>query len=232
MVTRRRAVDEAIPAGGRLFPVDVARHARARRYVLRLTPEGRLRLTVPRGASIAGGLKFAERQQEWIAREWARQQARVVDWQNGALVWHRGVKAPLVVGADAVAFADQSIAVPAGTGGTRIRTLVEQHLRRLATAELPARTNALAAERALPAARVRVGNQKSRWGSCSSRGTVALNWRLIQMPSEVCDYVILHELAHRTVPNHSARFWREVERLCPWWKSAERWLRVHGKELF
>lgn len=229
MVSRQCAAPQAIPVGGRLFPVDVARHARARRYVLRLTPDGRLRLTVPRGASIAAGLRFAEAQQAWIAREWSRQQRMVTAWQDGAVIWYRGVRVPLsIVGAD-VAFDDQHVRVePDG----RVRQAVERHLRRLATAEFPIRANALAAERRLPAVHVRVGNQKSRWGSCSSCGSVALNWRLIQMPVEVCDYVILHELAHRVQPNHSAKFWREVDALCPWWKSAERWLRAHGKELF
>lgn len=216
--------------GGRLFPVDVARHARARRYVLRLTPDGRLRLTVPRGASIAAGLRFAERQQTWIAREWARHQQRVVEWQDGTPVWYRGTRVPLSITGSTVTFADQHLRVDPERG--RLRPAIEQHLRRLATTEFPARANALASERHLAAVRVRVGNQKSRWGSCSSRGSVALNWRLIQMPAEVCDYIILHELAHRVQPNHSARFWREVDALCPWWKSAERWLRTHGKELF
>jgi predicted metal-dependent hydrolase len=58
-----------------------------------------------------------------------------------------------------------------------------------------------------------------------------LNWRLIQMPADVCDYVILHELVHLDHPNHSRRFWRGVERVCPEWRSAERWLRRHGRDL-
>lgn len=230
MVARARALPEPIPVGGRLFPVDVARHARARRYVLRLTREGRLRLTVPRGASIAAGLRFAERQQTWIAREWARHQQRIVEWQDGTLIWYRGARVPLSIAATGVQFADQHVRVDLERNC--LRPAIELHLRRLATVEFPVRANALAAERQLATVRVRVGNQKSRWGSCSSRGAVALNWRLIQMPAEVCDYVILHELAHRVQPNHSSKFWREVEALCPWWKGAERWLRTHGKELF
>jgi predicted metal-dependent hydrolase len=216
--------------GGRLFPVDVARHARARRYVLRLTPDGRLRLTVPRGASIAAGLRFAGGQQAWIAREWARHLQRVVEWQDGTPIWFRGARVALSIAGSDVSFADQFVRVDPERG--RLRTAIEQHLRRLATAEFPVRANVLASERRLPVVRVRVGNQTSRWGSCSSRGAVALNWRLIQMPPEVCDYVILHELAHRVQANHSAKFWREVDALCPGWKSAERWLRTHGKELF
>jgi predicted metal-dependent hydrolase len=75
-------------------------------------------------------------------------------------------------------------------------------------------------------ARVSVRNQRSRWGSCSRRGTISLNWRLIQTPAWVRDYIILHELAHRREMNHSDRFWREVERLCPDYLAAERWLKA------
>ena len=72
-----------------------------------------------------------------------------------------------------------------------------------------------------------VRNQRSRWGACSSRRVITLNWRLIQMPATVRDYVIFHELMHIRHPNHSRRFWREVEGVCAWWREAERWLRVY-----
>jgi len=74
---------------------------------------------------------------------------------------------------------------------------------------------------------VTVRNQKSRWGSCSRRGTISLNWRLIQTPKFVRDYIILHELAHRRQMNHSGKFWQEVERLCPDYLQAKRWLKQH-----
>jgi predicted metal-dependent hydrolase len=70
-------------------------------------------------------------------------------------------------------------------------------LRTLATRELPLRVMELAVKHDINVSRVTVRNQKSRWGSCSRRGTVSLNWRLIQTPSFVRDYIILHELAHR-----------------------------------
>jgi predicted metal-dependent hydrolase len=78
---------------------------------------------------------------------------------------------------------------------------------------------------------VSVRNQRSRWGACSPSGMITLNWRLIQMPLSVADYVILHELTHLDHPNHSRRFWRAVAASCPWWRQAEAWLRRHGKEL-
>ena len=74
-------------------------------------------------------------------------------------------------------------------------------------------------------------NQRSRWGSCSRRGTISLNWRLVQTPAYVRDYLVLHELAHLKEMNHSRRFWREVERLCPGFREAERWLKQHASLL-
>ena len=89
----------------------------------------------------------------------------------------------------------------------------------------------LAALHDIKVTRVTVRNQKSRWGSCSRRGTISLNWRLIQTPAFVRDYIIQHELAHRRQMNHSIKFWQEVERLCPDYLRAERWLKQHAKLL-
>ncbi|HLP75919.1 MAG TPA: M48 family metallopeptidase [Candidatus Paceibacterota bacterium] len=106
-----------------------------------------------------------------------------------------------------------------------LRGAVEKHLWRLATGEFPPLVLKFAAMHGLPVRRVTVRNQRSRWGSCSRRGTISLNWRLIQTPAFVRDYVILHELAHLREMNHSPRFWREVERLCPDYRRAEKWLK-------
>ncbi len=89
----------------------------------------------------------------------------------------------------------------------------------------------LAKLHAISAVRVLVRNQKSRWGSCSRRGTISLNWRLIQTPGDVRDYIILHELAHRRQMNHSDQFWQEVAHLCPDYLKAERWLKQNAKLL-
>ena len=75
---------------------------------------------------------------------------------------------------------------------------------------------------------VTVRNQRSRWGSCSGTGTISLNWRLVQTPDSVRDYIIYHELAHLREMNHSDRFWARVAETCPGWREAERWLKRHG----
>ena len=80
-------------------------------------------------------------------------------------------------------------------------------------------------------ARLRIGDQRTLWGSCSPRGTVSFNWRLVLAPFEVLDYVVVHELCHLRVLNHSERFWRQVERYRPQWRQQRDWLREHGSEL-
>ena len=85
-----------------------------------------------------------------------------------------------------------------------------------------------AAQHQLIVRRVSVRNQKSRWGSCSRKGTISLNWRLVQSPPFVLDYIILHELMHLRHMNHSTRYWREVQRVCPDYQNAERWLKQNA----
>jgi predicted metal-dependent hydrolase len=122
-------------------------------------------------------------------------------------------------------------AVPVTDAASDLRPAIERHLRNLAAQELPARVFELAAPHRLPVQRVMVRNQRSRWGSCSRRGTISLNWRLVQTPIFVRDYLVLHELAHLREMNHSRRFWSEVERLCPTFREAERWLKQHSSLL-
>jgi predicted metal-dependent hydrolase len=79
--------------------------------------------------------------------------------------------------------------------------------------------------------RIRIGGQRTLWGSCSPSGTLSFNWRLVLAPTEVLDYVIVHELCHLRVPDHSRRFWALVEERRPHWREQRHWLREHGPEL-
>jgi len=129
----------------------------------------------------------------------------------------------------AVRFGGESIAAPDTDGD--LRPWIVRHLWKLAAAEFPATVLEFAAAHQLAVRRVSVRNQRTRWGSCSRRGTISLNWRLIQTPPFVRDYIILHELMHLRQMNHSARFWQEVSRACPDHEAAERWLKQNASLL-
>ena len=213
---------------GARVPVTVTRHRLARRYVVRVAEDGGLRLTVPRGASIAGGFAFAERQTDWITREMERQRVRRIPWVTGTRAWFRGEQMALRVVDSSATIGSEIVEVKEDRN---VRVAVENRMRALAAAELPQRCRELADQAGVKVSKVSVRNQRSRWGACSSRRVITLNWRLIQMPASVRDYVILHELMHIRHPNHSRKFWREVEGVCAWWREAERWLRLYGREL-
>jgi predicted metal-dependent hydrolase len=226
--TGPQAAAREVTIAGRRFPVVIARHHRARRYVIRVTAAGEIRLTVPARASIRSGMAFAARQSAWILREWNRRE-RQLALVEGGTVWYRGEQTPVTRSDDGWRVGD--LTVPAASDAIDLKSVVETRLRRAAERELPGRLLSWAGGLGCVVWQVSVRNQRSRWGACSSRGVITLNWRLIQAPDRVADYVMLHELAHLAHPNHSRRFWRHVATICPWWRDAEHWLKTTGRDL-
>jgi predicted metal-dependent hydrolase len=165
------------------------RHRRARRYLLRVDPDGRVRVTIPRGGSRREGDAFALRNRAWIESQLTR------------------VRPPAIA--------------PEAQRVWRAR----------ARAVLPARLSELADGHGLVVTAVSIRSQKTRWGSCGRNGHISLNWRLVLMPDWVRDYVLVHELMHLRVANHSRRFWLQVAAACPEYELARAWLRRHSREL-
>jgi predicted metal-dependent hydrolase len=108
------------------------------------------------------------------------------------------------------------------TNTASLRTALRAWLMRAAQARLAPRVAALATATGVRFSRVIIRRQRSRWGSCSVRGTISLNACLLFQRPEVVDYLIVHELMHVKHMNHSARFWQAVERHCPGWCALDR----------
>ena len=212
----------------------LVRSIRARTYRLTLRRDGMAVVTIPPQGTEQAARAFAAEHRDWLVRARARQARRpkaTEYWTIGTSVLWRGAMTEIRV-ADATAarprvcLAADIFPVPTLEGD--LRAALEAQFARRARIELPARTWELAAETDADVKHVTVRNQRSRWGSCSAGGTISLNWRLVQTPESVRDYIIYHELAHLREMNHSDRFWRRVAETCTWWRDAERWLKRNG----
>lgn len=192
-------------------------------------------MTVPRGGSRREAQAFVEKNARWIERERRRVRAEhaPVEWHAGSEILFRGATVTIAVfcrgDGYVLSYGDRRVAV---SSLTSVRSAIERDLRELARAELVPRLHELAARHGLHVGRVTIRNQRSRWASCARNGNIALNFRLMQMPAAVCDYVLIHELMHLRQQNHSRRFWRLVAAACPWFRESERWLRTAGRGLF
>jgi predicted metal-dependent hydrolase len=218
----------------------LVRHARARQYVLRVLPDGTPRVTIPRWGSKRAALAFLEAQRDWVARQRAAQAARARirpsrEWRDGHELLLGGSTIPLRRGSASrpgVVEQDGALVVtPRPRDGDDLRPVASAWLVLRARRILPPRLHALAAQFDLTVTHVSVRNQRARWGSCATGGRISLNWRLIQTPDDVRDYVLIHELMHLRQPNHSARFWALVARACPGHEVLRRWLRAHEAAL-
>jgi predicted metal-dependent hydrolase len=222
---------DVLRIGSQEIPIRFVRNRRARRYIIRVHPDGSTRATVPRTGSTKEARAFAERNADWILKQLRQRRehpAHTTTWQHRSEILYRGAKVQLTVSPNhdghLVQFGDQTLHI---SYAANLRPAVERHLRKLATNELTGRTLELAKLHGLAVKRVTIRNQRSRWGSCSRRGSISLNWRLIQMPDTVKNYIIIHELMHLRQMNHSQRFWREVEATCPNYREAKAWIRQH-----
>jgi predicted metal-dependent hydrolase len=108
---------------------------------------------------------------------------------------------------------------------------MQKFFQKKARAELPLRLEFWSRRMGLQPSKVSIRGQSTRWGSCSGRGEIALNWKLLCAPSAVVDYVIVHELAHLQHMNHSPRFWALVAEILPSYRDLKLWLRGHENEI-
>lgn len=112
-----------------------------------------------------------------------------------------------------------------------IRNALVEWYEEHALARLTEKTNRYAGIMGVSPKSISVRDYKSRWGSCSSKGDISYNWRIIIAPHHIVDYVVVHELCHLKHPNHSPAYWRSVKREIPEYEVCRRWLKDHGASL-
>ncbi|HET6602880.1 MAG TPA: SprT family zinc-dependent metalloprotease [Xanthomonadaceae bacterium] len=240
----RKIRRETIPlrlSDGRPYSIDRVRDPRARRLRL-IVSEGRVRLTVPPWASAREAARFLVTSREWIEQQVVRQLAEhaarrplrfgdagpvAVRGQPHALCWHEGVfgRADLDPSADLI-----HLTAPRGrpqSAGAALGALFEAEARRELGRLLPRYLPTLPR----PPLSFRMRPLASLWGSMSIRDGLSLDLSLILGPPAAFEYVLVHELCHLLVDDHSRRFWREVEARFPDWRAQRDYLRTDGLAL-
>ena len=105
------------------------------------------------------------------------------------------------------------------------RQAIRKFYKNAAEIYIPKRVNAISESMCLKPNKLSLRSQKTLWGSCSSEGNISINWKLMSVPAQALDYVVVHEVAHLDQPNHSKLFWSLVETHCPNYKTWRNWLR-------
>jgi hypothetical protein len=220
-----------------IFLINVRRHRRARRYTLRIHGSTReVILTMPPRGSVREAKAFAQKHGGWIAARLKRLPV-AAPFVDGTMLPLRGVEHRVThrPGRRGTVWTER------GEGGEALLCVagdaphigrrIGDFLRREAHRDLADASRRAAEMLDVTVKRISVRDQSSRWGSCSTTGVLSYSWRLILAPPFVLEYLAIHEVAHLVEMNHSPRFWRLVNRMCPDAARAKTWLDRHGADL-
>lgn len=214
----------------------LVRSHKRRTLCLQINPAGELRLLVPVTTSQRDIDAFLDAKSRWIQRTLKRLEklSKAPPFATGMVLrylddtlylhWDCGP------GPACVRRHGETLAVTA-SNATQARALLELWYRDEARHHSVARIIHFAPLVGRAPKRIRIAGQKTRWGSCSTRGTISLNWRLMLVPEMLFDYVIAHELCHLIAPHHGPRFWRELGRVMPDYEDRRGRLRDIGSQL-
>jgi predicted metal-dependent hydrolase len=225
-----------IAVGDSCYLVRIKRHRQARRFTLRvLTATREVLLTIPPRGSLKEAKSFAEKNGEWIAARLTHIPA-AAPFRHGEFVPIRGTMHRICHRCD-----ERGTVWTESSGGTNllcvagqsphVRRRVSDFLKREAKRDLMQASRRYADDLGVSFKSLSVRDQLSRWGSCSSTGALSFSWRLILAPPFVLQYLAAHEIAHLVEMNHSPRFWRILDDLCPGAERAKQWLDAHGAGL-
>jgi hypothetical protein len=228
-------------------PIQIDELIRTRRKSIALivTPEAKLVVRAPQQIPLAQIEDFIHRKADWIIRQQTEMRRKFpygysgkqkIKYQPGEMFWYLGQQYPLVI---TPADSDNGTLKRLVWDGTAFHLQARSHrekaqqfihwYRLQATQYLSQRVQALSRSSGLNGyTSLRISSARTRWGSCSSRGGLSFTWRLVMAPPDVIDYVVIHELAHLRIRNHSKDFWTLVKQFCPDYKAKIAWLKAHG----
>jgi predicted metal-dependent hydrolase len=234
MTPASAASEITVDLGSETVSAQVVRSPRARVTRIQVGRDRPLRVIVPDGASDDLARDAVISKKAWVKRKLAdirAAQARPAQLglDTPDVVWRHGQPIPVQL-ADVRFAVERDGTLLAPRHGDRDEA-IQRWYRRTARSFLRALVAEEAARLGLRPSRVIVRDQRTRWGSCARSGTISLNWRLLVAPEPVARYVVVHELTHMTIPNHSKAFWRTLAAACPEWRTQDAWLREHGDEL-
>lgn len=220
----------SITLGNPPIVVDIKQSARARRLSLRVSRlDGKVGLTMPKGATERQAMDFLVEREEWLRRHIEDVAAPIVP-KIGEEIKFRGQPTPIVASdLKRATFRDGALLVPQDDRVTA--TKLKAFLKLAARDALAEASDRYAAQVGRTYQRLSLRDTRSRWGSCSSKGVLMYSWRLILAPPAVLDYVAAHEVSHLVHMDHSSSFWSTVRGLMPDYEVYRKWLRQNGSEL-
>lgn len=209
--------------------------ARSRNVRLKVTSDGKVIVTSPPRTPTRIIEEFVHQQRDWITSALAAVKHRPSPVQNDKVMlfgtWydvHISRELNEEVGITLQQQTMKIVPINTTASDTTIKTTIEHYLKATAEKYIVPRTHQWAKVMHIEFAAISLREQKTRWGSCSSRGNLQFNWRLVHYAPEVIDYVLIHELAHRRQMNHSSAFWNIVKQYDPEYQLHRGWLKRHG----
>lgn len=231
---RRAPLEPEIELAGKRLPIVLKRLHNARRLTLRLAPDGSaVRITLPAWAEGREAIAFAHARADWLASQLARLPARSAPAPGGD-VRYRGRALKLAWEESASrrpAIAGETLRIGGPQAGleTRVRRWLEAEALRLAEADM----RDYCAAAGLDPVPVGLSRAQRRWGSCSDKSRIRINWRLVQAPDHIRRSVVAHEVAHLVHFDHSPAFHALLARIFEGEiAAADRWLKDHGRGLY
>ncbi len=220
------------------------RSSRRRTMEISITPTADARVTAPRFVPLETIERFIHSRAEWIIQKVTQKQSEIEkfgrrQYETGDDFLFMGKPYPLIVDRSAncstkLKFSGQEWLVRANpaTSQAMIKKRLISWYRKEAGEIFGSRVFHYSRLMDLTPQKITVKTQKRLWGSCNPQGkSINLNWVLVMAPLSVIDYVVVHELCHLEVPNHSSRFWKKVVKFMPDYQQQEQWLKVHSSEM-